>query len=124
NGTTAVGPAALAKRRGVDLIITDHHQPNGPLPDAFAIVNPHQSGCAYPFKNLAGVGVTFKFLSLLYEQKGLPLPAKAYELLLLGTVADVVPLLGENRHWVRHGLHLANQTESLSMRVLKSNGKV
>jgi single-stranded-DNA-specific exonuclease len=124
NGTTAFGPAALAKKLGIDLIITDHHQPYAELPEAFAIVNPHQIQCAYPFKTLAGVGVTFKFLSLLYELKQLPLPAKAYELLLLGTVADVVPLLGENRHWVRHGLHMVNQEQSLAMRVLKTNGNV
>src|ERR1700721_124739 len=56
--------------------------------------------------------------------KGLELPAKAYELLLLGTVADVVPLLGENRFWVRYGLNYVNKIESLSFKMLKQNGKV
>ncbi len=124
NGITAFAPADTAKERGVDLIITDHHRPHGTVPDAFAIVNPNQQDCTYPFKVLAGVGVTFKILSLLYERKGLPMLSKAYELLLLGTVADVVPLVGENRFWVRYGLQYINSIESRSLQVLKENGKV
>ena len=123
NGTTAFEPARIAKERGIDLIITDHHKPHGHLPDAYALVNPHQQDCKYPFKEFAGVGVTFKVLSLLYQKKGLPLPEKAYELLLLGTVADVVPLLGENRFWVREALHWVNGHDSLSLQTLKENGK-
>ena len=124
NGITAFEPAQKAKELGIDLIITDHHKPHDHLPDAYAIVNPNQSDCAYPFKSLAGVGVSFKIISLLYEMKGLQLPAKAYELLLLGTIADVVPLLGENRFWVRYGLNYVNNIESLSLKMLKQNGKV
>ncbi len=124
NGTTAFEQAKAAKEVGVDLIITDHHRPHDELPDAFALVNPHQNDCKYPFKELAGVGVTFKILCLLYEQRGLPLPEKAYELLMLGTIADVVPLTGENRFWVRYGLQYANKMPSLSLDVLKTNGKV
>src|SRR3989338_7524893 len=123
NGTTAFEQAKAAKERGIDLIITDHHQPHGELPDAYAFVNPHQKDCQYPFKEFAGVGVTFKILSLLYQKKGLSLPEKAYELLLLGTIADVVPLVGENRFWVRYGLQWANKKTSLSLQVLKENGK-
>jgi single-stranded-DNA-specific exonuclease len=124
NGITAIDQAQRAKELGVDLIITDHHRPHAHVPDAFAIVNPNQVDCGYPYKTLAGVGVTFKILSLLYEKKGLQLPPKAYELLLLGTVADVVPLIGENRFWVRHGLNYINKIESLSFKLLKANGKV
>jgi len=124
NGITAIEQAKRAKELGIDLIITDHHRPHHILPDAFAIVNPHQSDCGYPQKILAGVGVTFKLLSLLYEKKGIPLPLKVYELLLLGTIADVVPLVGENRFWVRYGLHHVNKIESLSFTLLKYNGKV
>ena len=124
NGITAIEQAKRAKELGIDLIITDHHRPHSEVPDAFAIVNPNQVDCAYPHKTLAGVGVTFKLISLLYEKKGLQLPPKAYELLLLGTVADVVPLIGENRFWVRHGLNYINKIESLSFKLLKSNGKV
>ena len=124
NGITAFEPAALAKKLGIDLIITDHHRPHDHVPDAFAIINPHQLDCPYPYKKFAGVGVGFKILSLLYEKLGLKMPSKAYELLLLGTVADVVPLTGENRYWVRHGLQYVNGLESFSLRVLKQNGKV
>ena len=90
NGITAFEPALLCKKLGIDLIITDHHKPHGNLPEAFAIVNPNQSDCAYPYKLFAGVGVAFKILSLLYEHLGKEMPSKAYELLLLGTIADVV----------------------------------
>lgn len=124
NGITAFEPALKAKELGIDLVITDHHKPHDHVPDAYAIVNPNQLDCAYPFKSLAGVGVTFKLLTLLYELKQLQLPSKAYELLLLGTIADVVPLLGENRFWVRYGLNYVNNMESLSLKMLKQNGKV
>jgi single-stranded-DNA-specific exonuclease len=124
NGITAFEPAKVAKEVGIDLIITDHHRAHGHVPDAYAIVNPNQHDCPYPFKVLAGVGVSFKLMSLLYEVQGLPLPAKVYELLLLGTVADVVPLLGENRFWVRHGLTQINAIESPSLKILKQNGNL
>lgn len=124
NGITAFEPARRAKELGIDLIITDHHRPHDHLPEAYAVVDPHQSDCGYPYKFFAGVGVAFKLMSFLYELKGLSLPTKAYELLLLGTIADVVPLTGENRFWVRYGLHHANQIESLSFKVLKQNGKI
>lgn len=123
NGITAFQAAQKAKECGIDLIITDHHRPHDQVPDAYAIVNPNQKDCGYSFKGLAGVGVTFKILSLLYEQQSLPLPPKAYELLLLGTIADVVPLVGENRFWVRYGLHHINKIESYALKILKSNSK-
>jgi single-stranded-DNA-specific exonuclease len=123
NGITAFEPALEAKKLGVDLIITDHHRPHAHVPEAYAIIDPHQDDCAYPYKKLAGVGVTFKIISLLYERLNKTLPAKVYELLLLGTVADVVPLTGENRFWVRHGLNLVNSSESLSLQVLKKNAR-
>ncbi|HLB40347.1 MAG TPA: DHHA1 domain-containing protein, partial [Candidatus Babeliales bacterium] len=123
NGITAFAPALKAKELGIDLIITDHHRSHDHLPAAYAIVDPNQHGCPYPYKYLAGVGVSFKLMGLLYERLGLTLPIKIYELLLLGTVADVVPLVGENRYWVRQGLTYVNQTESLPLKILKQNGK-
>lgn len=123
NGIAAHEPVLYASELGVDVIITDHHRPQGAVPNAYAVINPHQQDCVYPFKYLAGVGVTFKLLSLLYEQLGKELPAKVYELLLLGTIADVVPLQGENRFWVRYGLQQINTTESFALRVLKENAK-
>lgn len=123
NGITAFEPALKAQELGIDLIITDHHRPHDHVPEAYAIIDPHQKDCQYPYKKLAGVGVTFKILSLLYERLSKELPDKVYELLLLGTVADVVPLTGENRFWVRHGLQFVNNKESLSLRVLKKNAR-
>lgn len=124
NGIAAFKAAQKAQELGVDLIITDHHREQEKLPVAYAIVNPNQKDCDYPCKALAGVGVTFKLLSLLYEKKKLSLPVKVYELLLLGTIADVVPLLDENRYWVRHGLHCLNSINSYSVQVLKQNAKI
>lgn len=123
NGITAFEPAEVARQHGIDLIVTDHHRPHDHVPDAYAIVDPHQESCTYPFKYFAGVGVSFKIISLIYEKLGKTLPDKAYELLLLGTVADVVPLVGENRFWVRHGLTCVNRTESTSLRILKKNAR-
>jgi len=125
NGIAAFPAAEEAARLGIDLIITDHHRPHDHVPPALSIINPHQHDCSYPFKHLAGVGVTFKLMSMIYELLGIAeLPEKAYELLLLGTVADVVPLLGENRFWVRHGLHTINHSRSNAMRVLASNSNL
>jgi single-stranded-DNA-specific exonuclease len=124
NGIAAFEAADKAKELGIDLIITDHHRPHDKIPEAFAVIDPARDDCGYPFKSLAGVGVTFKLLSLLYDKIGLQMSAKVYELLLLGTVADVVPLLGENRFWVRHGLNYVNKIESYSLSVLKKNGNV
>ncbi len=128
NGITAFEPALEAKKLGIDLIITDHHRPHDHLPEGFAVVDPHRVDCEYPYKKFAGVGVGFKILSLVYKYLGLELPEKVYELLLLGTVADVVPITGENRFWVRHCLNLINDPDynakSLALRVLKENARV
>ena len=124
NGISAFDPALEAKKLGIDLIITDHHQPHDHLPDAFAIIDPYQTDCLYPYKKFAGVGVTFKILSYLYEKLGLTLPDKVYELMLLGTVADVVPLTGENRYWTRYGLQHVQKKESFALTVLKENARI
>lgn len=123
NGTTAFAPSERAKELGIDVIITDHHRPHGKVPDVFALVNPHQQACQYPYKYFAGVGVAFKLMTLLYKELGKELPDKVIELLLLGTVADVVPLTGENRYWVRYGLAHINRHESYALKVLKTNNK-
>lgn len=124
NGITAFEQALQAKNAGIDLIITDHHRPHDILPQAYAIINPHQEECQYPYKKFAGVGVAFKLLSLLYEHLNKSMPPKAFELLLLGTIADVVPLTGENRFWVRHSLHYVNAAQSYAFTVLKKNGNI
>jgi len=124
NGITATNAIQAANGHGVDVIVTDHHQPHDQLPPAYAIVNPHREDCAYPYKTLAGVGVTFKLLSLLYTQVGRSLPEKVYELMMLGTVADVVPLTGENRYWVRYGLSWVNKAHSTAIHVLRDNSGI
>ncbi|MCL5436291.1 MAG: single-stranded-DNA-specific exonuclease RecJ [Candidatus Dependentiae bacterium] len=124
NGITGFKAGAAARACGIDLIITDHHRPLDNLPEAFAIVDPMHPACAYPFKELAGVGVAFKIIELLYEQYGYTLPGVTHELLLLGTVADVVPLRKENRFFVRRGLRWIAEHESPALRVLKDNAKL
>jgi single-stranded-DNA-specific exonuclease len=124
NGISAQQAAHHAYDAGIDLIITDHHQPHADLPPAFAIVNPNQINCTYPYKHLAGVGVTFKIISFIYAVKGLTFPDKIYELLALGTIADVVPLTGENRYWVRHGLNMINKQRSLALSILANNSSL
>lgn len=124
NGISACQAVADAKALGLSVIITDHHQAHGLLPEADVIVNPHQPGCVYPYKDFAGVGVIFKIMTLLYARLGKELPAKAYELLMLGTIADVVPLRHENRYWVQKGLAHINKERSFAIQVLASNGNV
>lgn len=124
NGITAFDAAKTARSLGIDLVITDHHQPLADLPDALAIVNPNQHDCEYPYKELAGVGVTFKLVSLIYEVKNLQLPDKIYELLMLGTIADVTPLTGESRYWVKYGLGKTNKQQSTAFTVLASNSNL
>lgn len=124
NGMTAFHEARVAKSLGVDLIITDHHRPMRGLPEAYALVNPLRPDCMYPCKVLAGVGVAFKLMALLFEQLNKQLPDKVYELLALGTIADVVPLVDENRFWVRYGLAQINRMTSFPIKILKQNNNV
>lgn len=124
NGITSFAAAEHAQKLGIDLIITDHHRPQEQLPKAFAIVNPLRHDCPYPCKILAGVGVAFKIMTLLFEALGKPIPEKAYEMLALGTIADVVPLKNENRYWVSYGLSCINKGKSLPFQVLKNNNKM
>lgn len=124
NGTTAFDAATAAKDAGIDLIITDHHKPLKQLPTVYALVNPMRADCSYPCKVLAGVGVAFKLMMLLFERLKMPMPEKVYELMTLGTIADVVPLRDENRYWVRYGLAQINKSLSLPLAVLKQNSKI
>lgn len=104
-GIRGTEAALRAKALGVDLIITDHHEPDGTLPPALAVINPKRHDCTYPDKNLAGVGVALKVVQALCERagKGKWLPAFV-KIAAIGTLADVVPLVGENRVIARHGL--------------------
>jgi single-stranded-DNA-specific exonuclease len=121
-GVTAFEPAAALAGTGVDLIITDHHEcdHDGRLPSAYAVVHPKRHGSAYPFEHLCGAGVAFKLAWRLMTMAhgGPKLPPERREVLLdllalasLGTVADIVPLLGENRAIARHGLRRLRSTK-------------
>jgi single-stranded-DNA-specific exonuclease len=99
-GIAALKEAQLAKELGVDLIITDHHEPGPELPDALAILHPKREGSTYPFTDLAGVGVAFKFAHALYGT----FPEHLMDLAAIGTIADLVPLKGENRAIAKKGL--------------------
>ena len=104
-GITSVEPVKRAIDRGIDVIITDHHLPPGTLPDAAAVLNPKQPGCTYPFKDLAGVGVAFKLCCELLRRSGKKLSVESLlKIAAIGTVADVAPLVGENRTITSLGL--------------------
>jgi single-stranded-DNA-specific exonuclease len=124
NGTSAFTALKEAKNQNIDVIVTDHHQPKDIPEGAFCIVNPHLPYCSYPFKDLAGVGVIFKIVLELYKRKQKPIPEKIYELFLFGTVADVMPLIKENRYWVSYALSKINQNISPSIALLKINAKI
>jgi len=113
-----------AQALGLDVIITDHHLPDATLPPALAILNPHQPGCAYPDKGLCGSGVAFKLAQALLERSGKleeawPPRLRSYlKLVALGTIADAVPLLGENRVLARFGLEGLAQPVNPGLRAL------
>ncbi len=119
-GITAAEEVEQARSIGLDLIITDHHRPHGPPPPAVAVINPLQEGCPYPFKELAGVGIAYQLAAALFEQAGCgggPVEDKL-DLVALGTVADVVPLTGENRVLVALGLERINRRPRPGLKVL------
>lgn len=109
-GIRGVDAAARARALGLDLIITDHHEPDVALPDALAVINPKRHDCAYPEKNLAGVGVALKVVQALCArtQRSSWLPAFV-KMAAIGTLADVVPLTGENRVIAKLGLGLLSK---------------
>lgn len=104
----------------MDIIITDHHTPPDVLPAAYAVINPHQGLCRYPFKDLAGVGVAFKLCQALhcFQNQSTDYWDDMLELVAMGTVADIVPLLGENREIVKRGLGKIQETEIIGLREL------
>ena len=108
-GITAVKETALAAAKGIDIIITDHHEPPSELPAAIGILNPKIKDSGYPFESLAGVGVAYKLVQALFDrlrhlQGGLASESDYLDLAALGTIADIVPLTDENRIIVRYGL--------------------
>ncbi|MZP28634.1 single-stranded-DNA-specific exonuclease RecJ [Heliobacterium undosum] len=109
NGISAGDAVRRARELGMQVVVTDHHEPGEELPPADAIVNPKQAGCAYPEKHLAGVGVAFKVMQILFQAAGRPREIlRSLDLVALGTVADVMPVTGENRIFIKNGLKLTN----------------
>ncbi len=105
-GITAVDEVIHAQGMGQEIIITDHHSISGAIPPAIAVIDPKRADSAYPYPQLAGVGVAFKLLQALRGSwEGM------LDLVALGTVADIVPLLGENRYLVKRGIELLNEPQ-------------
>jgi single-stranded-DNA-specific exonuclease len=119
-GTSAVSPVARLCRAGIDVIVTDHHLPGGDLPDCLSVLNPKRDGCGYPDKDLAAVGVAFKLALGLARALGKNenFIWAMLDLVALATVADVAPLRGENRVFVRYGLKMLRDTRNIGMRAL------
>ncbi len=116
-GISAIEEGLYADRLGLDLIITDHHEPGSQLPRAVGILNPKRGDCSYPFKDLCGAGVAYKLVQALGERYQREF--KSYlDLVALGTVADLVPLQNENRILVQLGLNQLTNTTCLGLRAL------
>ncbi len=127
-GITAVEEVNYANANGIDVIITDHHEPGGVIPPAVAVLDPKRSGCRFPFKELAGVGVAFNLVRSLrkrlhengcFSLSPAPNLKKYLDIVALGTISDVVPLLGENRILVKSGLEVVSGTARPGMEALK-----
>ena len=119
-GTSAHGPITRLQESGVDVIVTDHHLPGGPLPPAFAVLNARRTDCEYPDKDLAAVGVAFKLALATARAMGAsenPIYGML-DLVALATIADIAPLRGENRVLARYGLKLLAETRNVGLRAL------
>lgn len=128
-GITAYDEVVYGKELGVDFVVTDHHECRETLPEAYAVVNPHRHDCEYPFKELAGVGVVFKLVCALEikrcRESGASVDAalrevcvKYVDLVALGTIADVMPIVDENRLIVSMGLSLMQSSTRPGLRAL------
>lgn len=119
-GIRAFAAAETAKRLGLDLIVTDHHLPHDRgNPEALAVLNPNQPGCAYPSKGLCGAGVAFKIAQALLEKNGRERLVPSFlKVVAIATVADSVPLVGENRVFVRLGLEGLRQPVNAGLKAL------
>ncbi len=123
-GVSNVKEIDLANKSNIDVIVTDHHRKSSELPNSFAIINPQLAREKYPFKFLAGVGVAFKLIQGLLKDKNCSLQDKEatekwlLDLVAIGTIADYVPLLGENRVLSKYGLVVLNKTRNLGLKSL------
>lgn len=121
SGITASDEVKYASSLGIDTVITDHHECREQLPEAVAVVNPHRQDSKYPFEELAGVGVVFKLVCALEDNKNTKELCKKYcDIVALGTVADVMPIVDENRVIVKIGLEKLDKTGNYGLRALIS----
>ncbi len=121
-GIMAHETVEAARREGIDVVVSDHHTPAATLPPAVAVLNPHRSDCGYPEKVLCGAGVAFKLLHALFEYRGRKVEElyKYLDLIAIPTVADLVPLTGENRIITRFGLKVLQRTPNPGLQALLS----
>ena len=122
-GIRAFAAAETSQRRGIDLIVTDHHLPHTEgVPRALAVVNPNQAGCEYPCKSLCGAGVAFKIAQALLEENGQARLLPSFlKIVAIATIADAVPLVGENRVFARLGLDGLRKPVNAGLRALLAN---
>jgi len=125
-GIKSVELINYAQSLGIDVIVCDHHTPDSILPPAYAILNPKQSDCTYPYKELSGCGIGFKLITALARQWQLPDEKilKYLDLVATSIAADIVPLDGENRVLAYYGIKKVNEEPSLSIKTLKELGNV
>ena len=124
-GISAIEEVDYANQLGIETIITDHHEPGNELPKAIAVVDAKRKDNKYPFRNLAGVGVVFKLIQALGMRMGLAEKEylKYLDIVCIGTISDIVPLVGENRVIVKLGLKLVEQTKNLGLKsIIQSSG--
>lgn len=115
-GVSAIKEVEYVKNKGIDIIITDHHECREELPDAFAVINPKRPDCPYPFKELAGVGIAYKLVTALCKRLELgEIHYKFLDIVSIGTIADVVPLSGENRIIASNGLKIMKNTANIGL---------
>ncbi len=122
NGINAFEEISYANRCGIDVVVTDHHLPTSELPDAVAVVDPHRADCPSQFKDYAGAGVAFKVVCALEEISGEEMAARYGDLAAVGTIADVMPLCGENRLIVRSGLPLVEKGREGFLALIEAAG--
>jgi single-stranded-DNA-specific exonuclease len=124
-GITALAEVKRARRFKLDIIITDHHTPLPEIPPAVAVVNPKRADSAYPFPELTGAGVAIKLLQALFRGIGKEEQLDGlFDLVALGTVADMAPLAGENRYLVKEGLKLMNTSPRLGLREIMTQASL
>ncbi len=119
-GISAIEEVEYANQKGINVIVTDHHECGSVLPNAIAIINPKRENSKYPFTQLAGVGVAFKFIQAISIKLNLPKERflKYLDIVCIGTIADIVPLIDENRIIAKNGLELLKTTTNVGIKSL------